>query len=93
MRDLHLHVKAEYFHEIKSGRKQEEYRLFKDYWKNRLFHKYYDNVIIYLGYPRKDEKDKVLVFPYKGFEVKTITHKQFGNKPVRVFAIKVVSDE
>ncbi|MDU1296265.1 MAG: ASCH domain-containing protein, partial [Enterobacter hormaechei] len=24
-----------------------------------------------------------------GFEIKTITHKQFGDHPVKVFAIKV----
>lgn len=30
--------------------------------------------------------------PYNGYEIKTITHPHFGDKPVKVFAIKVNID-
>lgn len=40
-------------------------------------------------YPRKDDTSRRIVVPYDGFEVKVITHPHFGDKPVKVFAIKV----
>ncbi|EJM6143056.1 ASCH domain-containing protein, partial [Escherichia coli] len=30
--------------------------------------------------------------PYDGYKIKTITHTHFGDKPVKVFAIKVNID-
>ena len=59
MRILKLAVKEKYFNEIKQGTKTEEYRLVKKYWGKRLL-KEYDEVHITLGYPRKDEKEKIL---------------------------------
>ena len=48
-------------------------------------------MIIKLGYPSKEETntDKVLIFKWEGFELKKITHKQFNNKEIEVFAIKL----
>ena len=39
----------------------------------------------------EEEKDtnKVLIFKWEGFELKKITHKQFDNKEIEVFAIKL----
>lgn len=88
-RDLVLHIKGEYFDQIKSGEKQEEYRLDNEYWQKRFSGKIYDRVVIARGYPKVGDAEKWLFFPYRGYTRKEITHKHFGDIPVRVFAIKV----
>ena len=60
-----------------------------DYWTKRLVNKNYDNVIICLGYPNKNDKEKRLKFPYRGYTIKTITNPHFGKNPVDVFAIEL----
>lgn len=50
------------------------------------------SLIITKGYPRKDDTSRRLDVKYSGYEIKTITHPHFGDKPVKVFAIKVVLD-
>lgn len=89
--DLVMAVKKEYFDAIKSGEKTEEYRLFNSYWIKRLNHVgcRYNNIVITLGYPKKCDTEKRIVFPYVGWEKKTITHKHFGSDPVEVFAIQL----
>lgn len=90
---LQLAVKQEYFDQIKSGTKTEEYRLCTPYWERRLNkgtrHSY---LIITAGYPKRGDEDRTLVFPYVGWERKTITHPHFGNEPVEVFAIKITNN-
>jgi hypothetical protein len=67
--DLTLAVKREYFEQIQSGEKTEEYRLLNEYWQKKLRQKYwtngypelkeeffdkkFDRAIITLGYPKK----------------------------------------
>ena len=51
--------------------------------------KNYDEVHITLGYPKKDEINKILKFKFTGYEEKEIIHKEFGNKPTKVYAIKL----
>ena len=96
MSDLHLHVKTEYFEDIKRGEKTEEYRLYNDYWIQRLGEDYgelgqvsaiYDNVVIHNAYKSGD--DNRLTFPWRGWTLKTITHPHFGSEPVTIFAIKL----
>lgn len=87
-RILRLPVKTEYFNQIKNGTKIEEYRQIKEYWKKRL-EKQYDEVWITLGYPSSNDKNKILKFRWSGYEIKEITHKEFGNKPINVYAIKL----
>lgn len=87
-RVLRLPVKAEYFEQIKAGTKIEEYRIIKDYWSKRLI-KEYDEVWVTLGYPSSDETDKIIKFKWTGYEIKKITHKEFGNKEVDVYAIQL----
>lgn len=89
MADLRLAVKREYFEQIKKGEKAVEYRLYNDYWRNRLFDKNYDTVTITLGYPKSDDTDRMLVFPFRGGYITTIIHKHFGENPVAVFAIRL----
>lgn len=89
MKSLTLNLKREYFEQIKSGIKTEEYRLCTPYWSKRLKGKTFDKIIIKLGYPKNSEIEKILEFKYLGYEIKTIKHKHFGSDPVKVFAIKL----
>ena len=91
MRTLHLPIKAEYFHQIKSGEKPEEYRLCTPYWTRRLVGREYDQIILTLGYPGREDLTRRMVRPWRGCTIKTITHPHFGPKPVTVFAINVES--
>lgn len=87
--NLIFNLRKEYFDEVKNGRKKFEYRLFNDYWKKRLKDKLFDGVVIKLGYPKDSEKEKILKFKYQGYKIEIIKHKEFGDKPVEVFAIRL----
>lgn len=89
MRTLTLPVKAEYFQQIRSGEKKEEYRIYNDFWKARILGKAIDELVITLGYPKKGDPVRTCRRRFRGYSVKTITHRHFGDKPVKVFAIKV----
>jgi hypothetical protein len=89
MADLILPLNAKYFNQIKSGDKTEEYRLCNAYWRKRIEGKTYDRLILTLGYPKKDDSERRLVIPWKGYTKRTITHPHFGENPVAVYAIKV----
>lgn len=86
---LHLNLKGEYFDEIASGDKIIEFRRYNDYWKRRLLDRHYDGIVIKRGYPKKDDKSKIIERPWRGFTIHTIQHEQFGSGPVKVFAIRV----
>lgn len=90
--NLQLAVKGEYFDAMIRGEKTEEYRLCNDYWKKRLVNRKYDRLIITKGYPKRDDSSRRIDVPYGGYEIKAITHPHFGDKPVKVFAIKVNID-
>lgn len=89
MSDLVLHLKREYFDQIASGEKAEEYRLITPYWSKRLEGRRYDFIVLLCGYPPRDDNKRRVVRSWKGCERKTITHKHFGKSPVEVFAIKL----
>ena len=91
MKSLTLNLKREYFEQIKSGIKTEEYRLCTPYWSKRLEGKAFDKVIIKLGYPKNSEIEKIMEFPWKGYKKRKITHKHFGSGPVKVYAIKLTN--
>ncbi|EFI1510143.1 TPA: ASCH domain-containing protein, partial [Escherichia coli] len=38
---------------------------------------------------KRDDSSRRIDVPYDGYEIKTIIHPHFGDKPVKVFAIKV----
>lgn len=86
---LHLNLKGEYFDQIKTGEKIEEYRLYNDYWRKRLIHRDYDGIVIKRGYPKRGDATKTIERIWRGWTIKTITHPHFGEKPVQVFAIRV----
>jgi len=85
--DLVLHLKKEYFEQIKSGVKKEEYREMTPYWFSRLFGKKYRNIILVSGYPKG--LAGAIIRPYRGYELKTIEHELFGPLPVLVYAIQI----
>lgn len=87
--DLVLPLKAEYFHAIKDGSKSVEYRLDTPYWRRRLFGRSYDRIVLTLGYPKKSDTARRLVFPWRGATQALITHRHFGPHEVQVFAIPV----
>lgn len=89
MSDLRLAVKRDYFEAIKSGEKINEFRLANDYWHKRLQNRHYDTVTITLGYPKKGDKEREITTPYHGYTIEQISHKQFGDRDVIVYAIPV----
>lgn len=89
MADLHIPLKGEYFDAIKAGSKPLEYRETTPYWRKRLVGRSYENVVLTRGYPKRDDAERRLVLPFRGFTEITITHPHFGAEPVQVFAIDV----
>jgi hypothetical protein len=87
--DLVLHLKREYFDQIKKGEKTEEYRLVTDYWTKRIEGRGYKFVVLLCGYPPREDGSRRIVRTWKGYTRKTITHPHFGDKPVDVFAIQL----
>lgn len=81
---MHLNVKKKYFDEIKSGIKKEEYRMVCPFWDKRLKGKNFDRVFIKLGYPKKDDTDRILCFKFNGMKEKILIHKEFGFVPTKV---------
>lgn len=90
LRTLTLSVKREYFEQMASGAKLFEYRLRTSFWAARLVDKHYDQLVITLGYPKREDAARRLVLEYAGYELQTITHPHFGPEPVDVYAIRVI---
>ncbi|MDO8728523.1 MAG: hypothetical protein Q7K26_01380 [bacterium] len=88
MADLHLHVKGEYFQQIKAGTKPDEFRLYEK-WAKRIEGKTFDRIFIKWAYPRNSDTSRIIVRKWQGYEVRDIVHPHFGNEPVKVFAIRV----
>lgn len=86
---LTLALKATYFDAIASGIKPEEYRLVTPYWTKRLEGRTYDEIVLTRGYPRRDDRSRRLVMPWRGCQRKIIQHPHFGPSPVEVYAIAV----
>jgi hypothetical protein len=82
-------LKAEYFYQINAGTKPEEFRLRTAYWRKRLEGRTYESVVLTKGYPARDNTDRRLELPWRGYRETVITHPHFGVDPVEVFAIDV----
>ena len=93
MSRLVLNLKREYFGAIRSGLKTEEYRLDTPYWRKRLEGKWFTDIELRCGYPKRSDADRIIVIPWRGYRMKTVTHPHFGNKPERVFAIQLVESQ
>ncbi|MEI4262765.1 ASCH domain-containing protein [Roseovarius sp. D0-M9] len=90
---LHLPVKAEYFYQIQSGAKTEEFRLVTPYWTKRIEGKDFDQIEIILGYPAKADTERRMKRPWRGYRRTTITHPEFGPELVEVYAIRIDQGE
>lgn len=92
-RTLTLPLNGEYFDQIASGEKLEEYRLSNAFWSKRLMFKDFDTVVLTRGYPKGGgvEGETRLTRKWQGYQVRTITHPHFGDEPVEVFAIDVAT--
>ncbi len=88
-RRLHLHLKREYFAAIKAGTKGEEFRAFTNFWARQLRNAPFAGIVIYDGYPKGDDPERVIERPWRGYCDKVITHPHFGPNPTRVYAIRV----
>lgn len=77
IRYLHLHVKKEYWLQVKNGEKTEEFREITDNWDKQL-KKEYDVIRYYLGYPKGQDSSKILEFDWTKPYKKKITHELFG---------------
>jgi ASC-1-like (ASCH) protein len=60
MAKLHLNLKAEYFDQIKSGEKADEYRLCTPYWTRRLVGRVFDGIVLKKGYPKSGDASRTL---------------------------------
>jgi hypothetical protein len=89
MKTLHLPLKREYFDAIRAGIKLEEFRLRTPHWCKRLESRQYNQIVLTLGYPSRDDHARRIVLPWRGYTIKTITHPHFGPNPVEVFAINL----
>lgn len=87
--ELVLHLKKQYFEQVKSGKKRFEYRLKTPYWHKRLVGREYTTIRLLCGYPKSRDKDKEIVRRFKGYKPMIIKHPHFGKKPVRVYAIEL----
>ena len=87
MRVLKLHLKRKWWEQVKSGEKIIELRLATNYWKKRLVGRVYDEVHLYLGYPKKGDKSRLLRKRWTGIAKETVLHEEFGEQPVEVYVI------
>ena len=92
-RILTLALNGVYFDQVKRGEKLEEFRLHNAYWQRRLVGRDYDYVVLTKGYPARDDQERRLTVPWRGFSERVITHPHFGAEPVRVFAIRLTECE
>ena len=86
---LYLPLKREYFDAIKAGTKKFEYRRASKHWEARIDGKSFDKIVLTLGYPKGKDKSRRLVRPWRGYVRRRITHPEFGNESVMVYAVRV----
>lgn len=86
---LHLHLRFEYFDQIKAGTKTEEFRACTPFNDRLMARRPFAEIRLYRGYPKTGDMENTLVRPWKGFQIRTITHPHFNNQPTRVYAITV----
>lgn len=88
-KNLILHLKRKWWEQIRDGTKTVELRIANDYWRKRLVGREYDEIHLWLGYPKKSDKSKLLKRKWRCIAKETVVHEEFGNNPVDVFVIDV----
>lgn len=86
-RILRLNLKGKWWRQIESGEKTCELRRATDRWRKRLVGRVYDEVHLWLGYPKGTDTNKRLIRKWKGIARETVLHEEFGPEPVDVFVI------
>lgn len=86
-RVLTLHLKRKWWEQICDGLKDNELRRCSPRNVKLLEGKQYDEVHLWLGYPKKTEADKRLIRKCGAIVRRTVTHQEFGDEPVEVFDI------
>ena len=89
MKTLILPLKRKYFDAIKAGTKEFEYRRASKHWVARIDGKSFDKIVLTLGYPKRKDKSRRIVRPWRGYVRRQITHPEFGDESVMVYAIRV----
>lgn len=89
LKPLVLHVYTRYFDEIKAGTKTEEYRQKTPKMRRALVGRTYSGIIICKGYPRLDDPERTIRFPWKGYREMTVSNTILGKGPIEVFAIRL----
>jgi len=89
MKTLRLNLKRKWWEQIRDGKKTVELRHAKEYWRKRLEGRQYDEIHLCLGYPKRNDWDRILRRKWTMIEKKTVLHEEFGDKPVDVFVIDV----
>jgi ASC-1-like (ASCH) protein len=86
---LHLHVKKQYFDEVKSGKKRSEYRIVCDYWKKQIEGMQFDLIAYHFAYPKKDDLTATIYLKWNGYEKGYVRHPHFGRETKFVYIIDV----
>ena len=89
MKILHLNLKKKWFDKVKSGEKTVELRIANDYWRKRLIGRYYDEIHLKCGYPKKTDTERILKRKWSLVAKETILHEEFGTEPIEVFVIDI----
>lgn len=90
LKSLSLNVKGQWFEQVKSGEKTEEYREVTPYWTRRLEGKEFKDIKYKYGYPVSTATSRILTLPWRGYRIiKGLIHPHFNNVPTDVYAIKL----
>jgi len=88
---LTLNLKSEFYYQIESGEKKNEFRDFKPIWKKRLIGRHYNVIEICRGYPEKGDLENRMWFIYQGYHFVFLRyHPVTGeeqNIPYQMFSI------
>jgi len=87
MKNLHLHLKFKWFDQIESGKKKTEYRIYSKYWIKVFFNNPdgFEKIVLYRGFAGGGKIER----PWKGYDIKVITHPEWNNVPQKCFCIPV----
>lgn len=79
-------IKRQYFDEILSGKKKEEFRMVNPHWVDKIIGKEYTHIIFQNGYNRNAPR---LEAEYMSYDIRNIRNDFFGNDEVTVFVLKL----
>lgn len=85
--DLVLRVQRRWFEEMRAGLKTEEHVAVTPHWLGRLTGQRFERLVIELAYPKQHDSVRRLVFPYRGYVVKTVDRPS-GKQSVFAFALQ-----